>query len=140
MDYFFAPLKIISAACVAGVSFAFGEFTTPVKAMLVFMALDYITGVIAAAFKPVKINSTTAIQGIYKKVGMLALVVVGNLLDMVAGYDNPYARTLVVSWLISTEGLSIIENLDIVGIKMPDKLRQLFEIMRDKEGGGNSGK
>lgn len=116
-------VTIIGAAAGAIVSAA-GGWDSALKALIVFMVLDYLTGLIVAAVfhaskktKSGKLSSAAGLKGLAKKVLMLFLVIAGQYADLVLGID--YFRTAVVIALIANELISLIENAGLAGIEVP---------------------
>lgn len=103
-----------------------GNFDRLIEALLVFMIVDYISGVIAAYEDPTKsLDSRRGFKGIGKKVMILLLVATAHFVDYVTGQE--LVRTIVVFFFISNEGLSIIENAANAGVKVPDKLKSSLQ-------------
>jgi toxin secretion/phage lysis holin len=116
-----------------------GGWDTALQALVVFMILDYLTGVIVAAVfhasnktKSGKLSSVAGIKGIAKKVLMLFMVVAGQYADVVLGID--YFRTAVIIALIANELISLIENAGLAGIEVPvlSKAVEALKAMDDK--------
>lgn len=107
--------------------FILGGLDIALKALLIFMAIDYISGILKAGYQKA-LNSTIGLKGLIKKVGLLCLVAVAVVIDNVAG-ETGAIRTLVIYYLVANEGLSVLENLAALDIKIPkiivDKLAQL---------------
>lgn len=107
-----------------------GALYIPVLLLVACNIIDYITGLMAALYrKDGGISSYKSIRGITKKVSMWILVVVGSLMDQmltyavnVFGWKNPaqfLIACLVAIWLICNELISILENVQDVGIILP---------------------
>lgn len=116
-----------------------GGWDTALQALVVFMILDYLTGVIVAAVfhasnktKSGKLSSVAGLKGIAKKVLMLFMVVAGQYADVVLGID--YFRTAVIIALIANELISLIENAGLAGIEVPilSKAVDALKTMDDK--------
>ena len=102
------------------------------KALITFVVIDYITGVIAAAVKH-KLNSAVGYKGIAKKVMIFALIAVANIVDtQVLGGSKALFRSGTIGFYIANEGLSILENVGKF-VKYPKKLRQFLEQLKEKE-------
>lgn len=106
-------------------------------ALIVFMAVDYITGLaVALVFHASKktesggASSKEGYKGIIKKVCMILLVGLAHSLDKVMGYD--YLRATTILFFLANEGLSILENLGLMGIKFPKVLQSSLEVLQDK--------
>ena len=102
-------------------------------ALLALMALDYVTGVLAAIINPnMKPSSKRGFRGICKKVVVLAVVALGHSVSALVGTET--ARDLVVWFFIGNEGLSIIENAANSGVPVPKRLeRWLMQLKAEKE-------
>ena len=116
-----------------------GGWDTALQALVVFMILDYLTGVIVAAVfhaskktKSGKLSSVAGLKGIAKKVLMLCMVVAGQYADVVLGID--YFRTAVIIALIANELISLIENAGLAGVEVPilSKAVEALKAMDDK--------
>ena len=94
------------------------------------MALDYITGVIKG-YKNKNINSKSAYKGFWKKIVVLIIVVGATQMDMIL--QDVGVRTLVLMFYVATEFLSIIENASVLGVPIPDKLKNALEQCRDNK-------
>ncbi|MCM1511464.1 MAG: phage holin family protein [Clostridium sp.] len=123
-------MKYISLALVA----VFGGFDKVIYGLIVFMILDYVTGVICAVLgKSHKtsgggLSSSAGVKGLLKKGAMLLTVVFANQLDIVTGVG--VCRDAVAAMLAFNESVSVIENLGIIGIKMPEQITKVLEKMK----------
>lgn len=104
-------------------------------ALIMFVAIDYLTGLMAAYVQK-KISSEVGFRGICRKVAIFCLVGVGHVLDTQVIQNGSVLRTAVIFFYLSNEGISIIENIAIIGLPVPKKLRDVLEQLRDdgKEG------
>jgi len=101
-------------------------------ALIVFVVVDYLTGLMAA-FIQKKLSSETGFKGICKKVAIFCLVGVGHILDAQVIGDGSVLRTAVIFFYLSNEGISIIENVAIIGLPVPKKLIDVLEQLKDEE-------
>lgn len=139
-------IKFSALVCASGVggvlSSLWGGWDVLLKALLIFMVTDYITGLCVAALgKSNKsltghITSNAAFTGLIKKVAEILLVLVAAQLETVTGTE--IIRNMVVMFFIGSEGLSIIENTGLLGVPWPKQLKSWFETLRDK-GDGSDG-
>ena len=127
VKFFLAGLGTLASAF-------FGGFDEALYALLVFLVLDYVTGVLAAIYTKT-LNSSTGLNGIIKKVMQLILVGVAATLDGVMGISDPYFRTAVIYFLLANEGISILENMARMEIPIPAFLKNILEQLRDKDKG-----
>ena len=114
--------------------FFFGAFLGGVDglmtAVLAFMAIDYVTGMIAA-WKDGKLSSRKGFIGLARKVCILFLIAVGHMLDVYVIKGQAAFRTMVIFFFIANEGISILENCGRIGIPIPSKLKDAIEKLRD---------
>lgn len=120
---------------------ALGGWDAAMQVLVALMVADYITGVLVAAVwhKSSKsssgtLNSVAGFKGILKKCAILLLVWLGVLLDQALG--SAYVRTAVILFFIGNEGLSLLENLGLMGVPYPAFLQRTLEALHDK---GNKG-
>lgn len=110
-----------------------GGWDNAMSALLIFMVLDYVTGVMLALVwkrsnksRTGKLDSRVGFKGICKKVGMLFFILIAVQADQVFGM-NGVLRLAVIMFFISNEALSVIENLKIMGVPVPQILADRFE-------------
>lgn len=108
-----------------------GAMNGVMYALLAFVVIDYITGVIAAAVQK-RLNSTVGFKGIAKKLGIFILVALGHIIDAQILGDGDALRTAVIFFYLSNEGLSIIENAVAIGLPVPEALKNALAHL-DKE-------
>lgn len=110
-------------------------------ALVAFMVVDYITGLSVAFIfhKSQKTenggaSSAVGFKGIVKKMCILLLVGLAHELDYIMGID--YIRALSILFFIGNEGLSVLENVGLMGVPYPEFLKKALEAIKDK---GNKG-
>ncbi|QOY37030.1 phage holin family protein [Anaerobacillus isosaccharinicus] len=121
----------ITGGSIASIAFLLGGIDNLVIALVLFMIVDFSTGV-AAGWGENKTSSKRAFQGLIKKGAMLSLVIVANQLDVITGGDASFMRNAMIFFLLGTEGISITENMNRLGVKFPSFLTQRFEQMVNK--------
>lgn len=117
-----------------------GTLAIPVYILVACNVIDYITGITAACVRKEQVSSYKGILGIAKKVFMYLLIVVGVFVDFMLQYmfnslNIPISLPFVVGcivacWLVLNEMLSILENLNDIGVPMPPFLMPLVERIR----------
>lgn len=112
------------------IAYLLGGIDNLLIAFVILMACDYLTG-IAAGYYDKKISSKSAFRGLVKKGVMFILVIVANQVDIVTG-SGDFARNAVIMFLIGMEGISIIENMGRLDIKIPAFLSRTFEQLKEK--------
>lgn len=103
-------------------------YDTLFKALLIFIVLDYLSGVMRAIYTK-KLSSKIGAKGIIKKIGYIVLIVVVEILDILLK-DNGYLRNIIIYMFIANEGISILENWSAMGIKVPDIIKDKFSNLK----------
>ena len=104
--------------------------------------IDYATGLMASKYRAEDINSYKSIRGIFKKVSMWLLVVVGAIIDEMLlyastsiGWKSPVTflvACVVAMWLICNEIISILENIQDMGVNIPAFMQPLVKHIRSQ--------
>lgn len=109
-----------------------GGYDGLVLALVAFVAIDYITGLMVAVIEK-KLSSEIGFRGIFKKVLIFSLVGIGHIIDCYLIEKGSAVRTAVIFFYLSNEGLSIMENAAKVGLPIPEKLKSvLLDLKEDK--------
>lgn len=119
-------------------SFLFGGFDKLLIALIIFMVIDFLSGLILAIVfknsnktKNGRLSSEAGIKGLAKKIFILFIVAVGTQLDIVLGVS--FVRDGVVIAFISMEGLSILENVALAGVPVPKLIKNALEVLNKKD-------
>ena len=131
MKEFWNTIQFIFTAIGGWLGYFLGGFDGLLYALLVFIVLDYITGVMCAVVDK-KISSAVGFKGICRKVLILALVGVGHMLDTYVIGSGSILRTAITFFYLSNEGLSLIENAAYLGLPVPAKLKTILEQLHDR--------
>ena len=123
-------IQLITAIGAAVCGFLFGRMDGLMYALIAFMALDYLTGVLVAAAQK-ELSSKVGFKGIAKKVIILALVAVGHILDTHVLGGGAVCRSAVSGFYIANEGISILENAAELGLPLTKKLIDVLKQLRD---------
>lgn len=99
-------------------------------ALMVFVVLDYITGVLCAIADR-RLSSAVGFKGICRKVLIFALVGIANILDVHVIGTGCVARTATIFFYISNEGVSILENAANLGLPVPKKVKEVLKQLHD---------
>lgn len=115
----------------------FGGWTPALTTLIVFMAVDYISGlIVAGVFKKSTKTDTGALEsragfkGLCRKCMMLFMVLVAYRLDIVLGSD--FVRNAVIIAFIANETISIAENAGLMGLKLPPVITKAIDILNSK--------
>lgn len=131
---FKVTVGIISAIVAEALSATLGGWDVWLQTLVLFVVLDYISGIMAAAVQK-KLNSEIGYKGIIKKVFIFVLVAVAFKLDMLLGTDA--IRIAVIGFYLGTEGLSILENAGKANLPLPEFLTKALQQLRDMRGEDN---
>lgn len=115
----------IAGAVGAVLGFMYGEVNGLFRALIAFMILDYVSGVLVAIAEK-KLSSAVGFKGIAKKLMILVFVSLGHIADMYVLGGTPVAMSAVMLFYIANEGLSIIENAGNLGLPVPKKLKDIM--------------
>lgn len=124
----------------SAIASAFGGWTTGLTTLVIFMAIDYITGLIVAGVfhKSTKtetgtLESRAGFKGLCRKGAMLLVVLVAYRLDLAVG--TAYIKDAVIIAFMANEAISIIENAGLMGVPMNDTLKNAIDILQKKGSG-----
>lgn len=137
MKEFWTTIQVIFAAIGGWLGYFLGGCDGLLIALVVFVAIDYITGVMCAIVDHT-LSSAVGFKGICRKVLIFALVGIGHILDTQVIGSGSVLRTAVIFFYISNEGVSLVENAAHLGLPIPEKLKAVLEQLHDRsEKGGD---
>lgn len=119
------------AAIGGAAAFFWGGMDNLLIALIVFAAVDYATGVLAAIFEK-KLNSQVGFKGIAKKVLMFLIVGIANVIDVRLIQTGSGFRTATIIFYIANEGVSLLENASRCGLPVPKKLKDILTQLHEK--------
>jgi toxin secretion/phage lysis holin len=136
IEYTQIELRTMALFSAIGAAFSFlvGGVDKLITALLIFVVIDYVTGLIAA-WKTASLNSKKGFEGIKRKIVMLLIVIMAHWID-VSIFGVSTCRSMVIFAYLGNEGLSIVENLDRMGYGayIPGILREkLAQLRQEKE-------
>lgn len=124
----------------SAIALAFGGWTTGLTTLVIFMAIDYITGLIVAGVfhKSTKtetgtLESRAGFKGLCRKGAMLLIVLVACRLDLTL--STTYIKDAVIIAFMANEAISIIENAGLMGVPMNDTLKNAIDVLQKKGSG-----
>lgn len=137
MKEFWNSIQFIFTAVGGWLGWFLGGWDGLLYALILFVVLDYITGVMCAVVDK-KLSSEVGFKGIFRKVLIFALVGVGHVLDTQIIGAGSVLRTAVIFFYLSNEGVSLLENAAHLGLPIPEKLKIVLEQLHDRaEKGGD---
>lgn len=108
-----------------------GGWDVLTHAIVVLVIVDYLTG-IGKAFVNKDVSSAVGFKGIFKKILIFVVIAVSVEMQKIIGDGIPL-REIVIMFYIANEGISLLENVSEF-IPMPQKMKDIFIQIRDKEG------
>ena len=123
-------LKSISTIVLTIIGYLFGEIDGLMYALLTVIIIDYITGTICAIVNK-KLCSKIGFRGILKKISILIIVSVSQIIDVSILSDSGILRSSVIAFYIINESISILENSSNIGIPLPKKLKSVLSQLKD---------
>ena len=127
----------IFAAGIGVIAGFFGKWTAALTILVVMMAVDYLTGVLLAITgrspktKGGGLSSKVGFIGLAKKGFIMLIVLIATMLDKAIGNTAMVFQTATVFYYIANEGLSVLENADLMDVPFPAFIRQRLEAMRE---------
>ena len=132
IDIVWAKIQMAVAAIGGWIGYFVGGVDGLMTALLIFMALDYITGLMCAIADK-KLSSAVGFRGICKKVLILMLVGVAHIVDLHVVVTGDAQRSAVVCFYLSNESVSMLENAAHLGLPIPEKLKSVLAQLHGRE-------
>lgn len=123
----FNGIIAVAGTCV---TFLFGGWDIVLNSLIILMAVDYATGLMKGYVNK-DLSSSTSTRGLFKKIMILLILIVGVALDRMIGTGEHMFRTLVAFFYISNESLSIIENATQLGVPVPQQIQDALEQLKN---------
>jgi len=131
MKEFWNTIQLIFTAIGGWLGWFLGGCDGLLYALIAFVAIDYITGVMCAVIDH-RLSSEVGFKGIFKKVMIFLLVGVANILDVQVIGTGCVLRTAVIFFYISNEGVSLLENAAYLGLPVPEKIKTVLKQLHDR--------
>lgn len=109
-----------------------GELDGLIIALILFVTIDYITGVMVAILNK-KLSSSIGFKGIFRKILIFLLVAIAHIIDKEIIKTGDALRMAIIFFYISNEGISILENSTYLGLPVPEKLKNILYQINKKE-------
>ncbi|WP_332238865.1 phage holin family protein [Sporolactobacillus sp. KGMB 08714] len=124
--------RSLAAAIGAVTGYLYGGWTSLMGILIAFVVIDYVSGVLAAAYLG-KLSSKVGFHGIAKKVMIFFIVAVAHLSDQIFGLDH-IAMNAAIYFYLANELISIIENAGRMGLPVPNQVKNMVELLNGKDG------
>lgn len=134
MKEFWNTIQLIFAAVGGWLGYFLGGCDGLLYALIAFVAIDYITGVMCA-ISDKTLSSEVGFKGICRKVLIFLLVGIGNIIDVQVLGSPGVLRTAVIFFYLSNEGVSLLENAAHLGLPVPDAIKTVLEQLHERADG-----
>lgn len=131
MKEFWNVIQLVFTAIGGWLGWFLGGCDGLLYALIAFVAIDYITGVMCAVADH-SLSSEVGFKGIARKVLIFLLVGIGHILDTQVIGTGSVLRTAVIFFYLSNEGVSLVENAAHLGLPVPEKLKAVLEQLHDR--------
>ena len=123
--------QLLLTAIGGGLGYFLGGFDGLIFALILFVVMDYITGVMCA-ISDKKLSSSIGFKGICRKILIFTLVGLANIIDLHVIQTGSALRTASIFFYLSNEGISMLENAAHLGLPIPRKLKNVLEQLHDR--------
>lgn len=134
MKEFWNTIQFVITAIGGWLGYFLGGCDGLLYALLAFVVMDYITGVMCAVTDH-RLSSAVGFKGICRKVLIFALVGIGHILDTKIIGNGSVLRTAVIFFYISNEGVSLLENASYLGLPVPEPVKTVLKQLHDRSEG-----
>lgn len=131
MKEFWNAIQFVFTAVGGWLGYFLGGCDGLLYALLAFVVIDYITGVMCA-ISDKALSSEVGFRGICRKVLIFLLVGIANILDVHVIGTGSVLRTAVIFFYISNEGVSLLENAAHLGLPVPQKIKAVLEQLHER--------
>ncbi len=138
MKEFWTTIQLAFAGVGGWLGYFLGGCDGLLIALLAFVTVDYITGIMCAIADK-KLSSSVGFKGICRKVLIFTLVGIAHIVDVNVIGDGSVLRTAVIFFYLSNEGVSLLENAAHLGLPIPEKLKEVLEQLHDRSAKGGDG-
>ncbi|MDM0478843.1 phage holin family protein [Clostridium perfringens] len=130
MEKIFDCFKWLVITLATGVTWMFGAWDTPLKILILLMILDYISGVLKGYINK-ELSSDIGFKGIARKAMIFFILILAVMLDRLLNTGTWIFRTITCYFYIANEGISLLENGVVLGVPVPDKLKDALIQLRE---------
>ena len=132
VDLIWTKIQIAVSAIGGWLGYFLGGVDGLMIALIVFMVLDYLTGLMCAVLDK-KLSSAVGFRGIFKKALILIMVGIANVVDVHVVGTGSALRGAVICFYLSNEGLSLLENAAYIGLPVPERLKEVLAQLHNRD-------
>lgn len=107
-----------------------GGWDIALQSLIIIVIIDYLTGIASAIYNK-ELSSKIGFLGIIKKFSYFLIVALAVVIDNLTG-ETGVVRTLVIYFFVANDGISIIENMAEMNVKLPQRLIDVLEQLKNK--------
>ncbi|MDK0797172.1 phage holin family protein [Clostridium perfringens] len=130
MEKIFDCFKWLVITLATGVTWMLGAWDTPLRILILLMILDYISGVLKGYINK-ELSSDIGFKGIARKAMIFFILILAVMLDRLLNTGTWIFRTITCYFYIANEGISLLENGVVLGVPVPDKLKDALIQLRE---------
>lgn len=119
-------------------TYLFGGWSSVLSMLTIILALELFTGILKG-YKNHDLDSRKLRYGLLTKLAIFVVIIMANFADRIAGTGSTFT-TIAVMYYIGLESVSILENLEQMGVPIPKAITKHFSQMRDKDNEEDDGK
>ena len=134
MKEFWNTIQFVITAIGGWLGYFLGGCDGLLYALLAFVVMDYITGVMCAVSDH-RLSSAVGFKGICRKVLIFVMVGIAHILDTQIIGNGSVLRTAVIFFYISNEGVSLLENASHLGLPVPEPVKTVLKQLHDRSEG-----
>ena len=137
MKEFWNSIQLVFTAIGGWLGWFLGGCDGLLYALIAFVMIDYITGVMCAITDHT-LSSSVGFKGICRKILIFLMVGIANILDIYVIGTGSVLRTAAIFFYLSNEGVSLLENSAHLGLPIPGAIKEVLEQLHERaEHGGN---
>ncbi|EOU2049882.1 phage holin family protein [Clostridium perfringens] len=130
MEKIFDCFKWLVITLATGVTWMLGAWDTPLRILILLMILDYISGVLKGYINK-ELSSDIGFKGIARKAMIFFILILAVMLDRLLNTGTWIFRTITCYFYIANEGISLLENGVVLGVPVPNKLKDALIQLRE---------
>lgn len=108
-----------------------GGWDSVLKILAVLIIIDYVTGLMKGVSKG-QLSSEVGWKGLLRKAAIFLVIILANQVDMAIPQENPIFRTMACYFYIANEGISILENIALLGVPFPEFLLNTLQKLKNE--------
>ncbi len=104
-----------------------------IYALAAFVVMNYITAILVSIVKKKWLGGKLGLKVIFRKIGIVVLICMANIVDTMIVCNNSTVRTVVILFYLSKEGVAILDNLKHLGVPLPPIIVKVIKQLNKEE-------